>query len=218
MKLNSLARSQVVLPLFLALIATACITQPELTNTAHAQTEAKTAPAPSALQEVQDTIDQVVKAAVTYRGDENKKVRRDKLRAIIEPCFDFKEMAQRSLGAQWNNITKEQQDDFVDVFSSLLARTYLERIETVEENMVKIKGETVSFPKAIVKSTVERKGDTFPIDYKLLNKEGKWKVYDVVIENIGLVANYRNEFAGIIRKDKFEGLLQKLKEKSESTK
>jgi phospholipid transport system substrate-binding protein len=65
-----------------------------------------------------------------------------------------------------------------------------------------------------VKSTVEYKGDTFPIDYKLLYSEGSgWQVYDVIIENIGLVANYRSEFAGVIRKEKFKGLLERLRDK-----
>ena len=67
--------------------------------------------------------------------------------------------------------------------------------------------------KAVVKTSITSRGDTFPLDYKLTNASGKWRVYDVVIENIGLVANYRNEFAGIIRKDKLSGLIQRLKDK-----
>jgi phospholipid transport system substrate-binding protein len=80
--------------------------------------------------------------------------------------------------------------------------------------MVKVESENVEPPKAVVKTIVISKGDTFPIDYKLIQKEGgSWQVYDVVIENIGLVANYRNEFSGIIRKDNFSGLMEKLRAK-----
>jgi phospholipid transport system substrate-binding protein len=80
--------------------------------------------------------------------------------------------------------------------------------------MVKVESESVDPPKAVVKTVVISKGDTFPIDYKLMvGSNGKWQVYDVVIENIGLVANYRNEFSGIIRKDKFSGLMERLRAK-----
>jgi phospholipid transport system substrate-binding protein len=65
----------------------------------------------------------------------------------------------------------------------------------------------------VVKTVVLSQGDTFPIDYKMMNRDNNWRVYDVVIENIGLVANYRNEFSGIIRKDKFSGLMEKLRAK-----
>lgn len=167
------------------------------------------------LHEIEVTVDRVVRVAQDYKGDDRKKVRREKLREIIAPKFDFDEMAKRSLGAQWNECTPQEQADFVKVFSDLLARTYLERIETVEPNMVKMDKETVQFPKALVKTLVHHKGDTFPIDYKLLNTGGQWRVYDVIIENIGLVANYRSEFAGIIRKEKFAGLLKKLTEKNQ---
>ena len=79
--------------------------------------------------------------------------------------------------------------------------------------MVEIKNTQVKDPKALVKTIVNYKGDTFPLDYRMLNRDGSWKVYDVVIENIGLVSNYRNEFAGIIRKKKFSGLMEMLKKK-----
>ena len=168
---------------------------------------------PSALSEVRKTLDDVVNVIVEFPGDNNKKIRREKMREIIQPRFDFDEMAKRSLGSNWQIATPEQQSEFVKVFSDLLASTYLNKIETVKKNQVSIDSENVDFPKSVVKTTVKHKGDTFPIDYKLLNTSGSWRVYDVVIENIGLVANYRNEFAGIIRKEKFAGLLERLREK-----
>jgi phospholipid transport system substrate-binding protein len=166
--------------------------------------------------EMQATLDQVVDVAVNFKGDANKTKRREELRKIIAPKFDFREMAMRALGEHWRKVTEDQQNEFVDVFSDLLAKTYLERIETVERNMVKVESETINAPKAIVRTTVHNKGDVFPIDYKLLDKGGDWKVYDVVIENIGLISNYRSEFAGIIRKEKFDGLLKRLRDKSNS--
>ena len=167
------------------------------------------------IEEVRETVDQVVKVAISLKGDSNKAKRREELRKVISPRFDFAEMAKRSLGASWLQMTAEQQQKFVAVFSSLLGRTYLERVETVEEKMVTIDSENVSFPKALVKTSVHRNGDVFPLDYRLLHKDGGWKVYDVIIENIGLVSNYRNEFSGIIRKDGIDGLISRLQEKEE---
>jgi phospholipid transport system substrate-binding protein len=166
---------------------------------------------------IKSTIDKVIAVNKRLSGEENLKARRKELRTLIEPYFDFKEMAKRSLGANWNTITPAEQDDFVSVFSELLARTYLSRIDTVTTQLVSFVKEEISPPKAEVKTTINHKGDSFPIDYKFLDESGKWKVYDVVIENIGLVANYRNEFAGIIRKEKFSGLMEKLRKKLDSS-
>lgn len=166
-----------------------------------------------AIDEVKKTIEQVVTVNAQFVGDEKQQQRRAELRKVIQPRFDFDEMARRSLGAHWLNITPEEQKDFVQVFSDLLAQTYLARVETVRSDTVKVDSENLDFPRSIVKTTVFNKGEKFPLDYKLMNTQGEWKVYDVVIENIGLVANYRTEFAAIIRKDQFPGLMQKLREK-----
>lgn len=168
----------------------------------------------SALKQVEQTVDEVIEVVKMYRDDKQLDQRRAKLREVINPRFDFEEMSKRSLGAYWKEISPEQQKEFVRVFSDLLARTYLSKIETVEEGMVKFDGEKLDPPRALVKTTIKYKGDNFPLDYKLLNSSGSWKVYDVVIENIGLVANYRNEFAGIIRKESFDGLMKRLREKA----
>lgn len=173
---------------------------------------AKTNVAVSPLKEIEKTVDELV-AVIQATTSVSAQIRRDKLRTVINPLFDFEEMAKRSLGAHWKEITVEEQQEFVHVFSDLLARTYLTKIETLKPGMVKFDSERVESPRALVKTFVENNGDKFPLDYKLLDRSGSWKVYDVVIENIGLVANYRNEFAGVIRKETFAGLLKKLKEK-----
>jgi phospholipid transport system substrate-binding protein len=163
--------------------------------------------------EIAQTIDSIIKICEANPDDGSKGQRRTKLRELINPKFNFAEMAKRSLGSNWKDLTPEQQNDFTEVFSELLARTYLSKIETVKAGMVKVDGESVDANKAVVKTTVTSKGDNFPIDYKLMFTDGRWQVYDVVIENIGLVANYRNEFAGIIRKDTFSGLMDRLRQK-----
>ncbi len=166
-------------------------------------------------EEMRRTIDNIIVIAEAYPGDAARDVRRQKLRALINPKFNFAEMAKRSLGPNWNEISSAERGEFTEVFSELLARTYLSKIETVKAGMVSVESENVEATRAVVKTTVVSKGDTFPIDYKLTLNQHGWQVYDVVIENIGLVANYRNEFAGIIRKDKFSGLMERLRKKIE---
>ncbi len=166
--------------------------------------------------EIDAVLAELVNVVESNPGTAKQSARREQMRAVISPRFDFKEMAKRSLGAYWNKCTPEEQEEFVTVFSDLLAATYLNKIDMLERNMVKVVDEKTHEDKAMVKTMVTYKGDTFGLDYKLLERENTWKVYDVIIENIGLVANYRNEFAGIIRKEKFAGLMTKLKEKSKA--
>lgn len=190
--------------------------------------EAQAAQSPKS--DLQNTLDQIVKAVQAFPGDPQKEARRTELRKIINPRFDFQEMARRSLGANWKELTSAQQDEFISLFSELLAKTYLSRIEVVQPGMVKVLGEemlesastspeatseaaSVTASKAIVRTLVNNKGEEFPIDYKVMLRDDSWRVYDVVIENIGLVANYRSEFAGIIRKEKVDGLMTRLREK-----
>lgn len=164
--------------------------------------------------EIKNTISQAVDVVRTYPGEENQTKRREELRKVINPRFDFNEMAKRSLGAHWKDCNEEERMEYISLFADLLAKTYLSKIEFIKEDTVTVEGEQIKFPKAMVKTIVHYDGDEFPLDYRLLNREGNWKVYDVIIENIGLVVNYRNEFSGIIRKEKFAGLLQRLREKS----
>ena len=167
---------------------------------------------------MQETTDQIVDIVQKNKGDANATKRRELLRQVINPQFDFAKMAQLSLGTNWNTITAEEQQEYVKVFSDLLAKTYLTKVETVEPGMVSIEAERIEEgnQKASVKTLVKSKGDFFPIDYRFVrdSQTAPWRVYDVVIENIGLVVNYRNEFASIIRKDTFSGLMEQLRKKA----
>jgi phospholipid transport system substrate-binding protein len=138
-----------------------------------------------------------------------------KLKEIIVPLFDFEEMSRRSLGAFWNKATADEKKQFVDLFSDLLARTYLKRIKRNSEssNITKMTDE-IEGDKAMVRSTVMTDGEEISLDYRMMSEAGTWKIYDVVIENVGLVSNYRNEFPAIIRKEGFSGLIARLREKN----
>ena len=138
----------------------------------------------------------------------------DKLKQIIAPMFDFEELSRRSLGAYWKKGTPSQQKEFVERFSDLLARTYMRRItrgvELIEVRSVK---EKIDGDKATVVAVVMADGTPVSTEARLLRKPDGWKIYDVAVEGIGLVNNYRNEFPGIVRKEGFQGLIERLKNK-----
>ena len=202
-----MTRKESVLILFVTIILLFCGTR------IIAETPADLGPKPS--DEMRSTLDQLVQISDSYAEDSQSEIRLKKMREIIEPRFNFEEMAKRSLGAKWKSISEGERAEFVTLFSELLARTYLGRLKSIKQDMVSFKDELIKYPRAIVKTEVDYDGDQFPIDYKLISGDGNWRVYDVIIENIGLVSNYRNEFSGIIRKEKFSGLLAKLREKND---
>jgi phospholipid transport system substrate-binding protein len=171
----------------------------------------------SASDIVSNTVDKVKQTVVSRTGQVSPEELDKELRDIITPVFDFREMSRRSLAKYWKNATPQQQQEFVDLFSSLLATNYLKKIrENAASSSLNIVGEQdAGKNRKVVKTTVDVKGSSASIDYRMRAKDNTWKVYDVIIENIGLVSNYRSEFSGIVQKDGVDGLISKLKKKNE---
>lgn len=136
------------------------------------------------------------------------------LRTVISPVFDFDEMAKRCLGVNWKSATPSEQKTFTDLFSDLLADNYLKQIrQSAGNSEFQVINSNEEKGKAVVQTKVITEKDTIKIDYRLYNRNSTWKIYDVIIENIGLVSNYRSEFSEIIQKEKMSGLIEKLKDK-----
>lgn len=168
--------------------------------------------------ELKETIDKVlgVLKNSAYKGDDKREVRRQKLREVIGPRFDFAEMAKRSLARYWRQRTPEEQKEFVEVFSDLLERSYVSKIEGYTDEKIEYPHERVEDRYAEVKTKiVPQSGRDIPIDYRLHKTPTGWRVYDVVIEGVSLVSNYRGQFNRIIRKDSYKDLLQRMKNKQE---
>ncbi|MGH7872027.1 MAG: MlaC/ttg2D family ABC transporter substrate-binding protein [Candidatus Binatia bacterium] len=147
-----------------------------------------------------------------------KTERLEQLRQIIYSKFDFAEMAKRSLGAQWQRRTPEEQREFVKLFTELLENAYFDNIESYDGEKVMISGEKQDQDFAEVNSKITtKKGEEIAINYKLQQAGGDWKVYDVVIENISLVNNYRSQFNRVIAQSSFEDLLRRMRDKQLQT-
>ncbi len=150
------------------------------------------------------------------QGPENKEKKREKAREIVNDRFDFEEISRRSLGRHWTERSEEEKKEFVAIFSEFLERSYMNRIEGHTADEVLFLNEEIRGEKAEVRTkAVTEKGTEVPINYRLFRRNGRWMVYDVVIEGVSLVSSYRTQFNEIIQSSSYEGLVKSLKEKLE---
>jgi phospholipid transport system substrate-binding protein len=140
--------------------------------------------------------------------------RRKEMRKVINARFDFRAMSQRTLATNWKKASKEQQQEFVQLFSQLIVNTYIGRVEAYTDEKVDYPGEKVKGKKAVVKTLILTASAEIPINYKVYQKKnGEWWVYDVIIEGISLISNYRSSYQEIASKDGIDGLIAKMKVK-----
>ena len=168
-------------------------------------------------EEIRTAIDksvQILKSAKLDSSKDRAKVI-DQLREIVYTRFDFEEMAKRSLGSHWRRLNPQQQKEFVTVFTELLETTYADKIDLYEGQQVEYVGETIDKNYAEVNTRVIGKNrENYSVDYRLHEMGGKWRIYDVVAENISLVNNYRSQFNRVVVNSSVEELIKRIKQKS----
>jgi len=171
----------------------------------------------SATDSVRGTIDEVVRI---LKDPEMKKPDRvDERRRILEKVigdrFSWDEMAKRTLGTQWAKLDENQRQEFTDLFRTLLTTTYIGRIESYSGEKVVYLNERLQDGFAEVRTKVAAGKAEYPMDYRLMDKSGDWHVYDIVLDGVSLVNNYRGQFSKILRTSSYEDLVGKLKNKSD---
>ena len=174
----------------------------------------------SATEEVKKVVDEVVSIVSDQdmKKPENKEKRQKGLRDAISAIFDFAAMARSSLGSHWEELTPAQKDEFEKTFETLLENTYSKKIESYNNERIVYLKEITDGDNSVVKSkVVTAKRDEFTLDYRLLNRGGKWMIQDVVIEGVSLVANYRTQFDKVILKEGYTVLYKKLNSKNKET-
>ncbi len=148
------------------------------------------------------------------KGESGKKVKAEKIRAISEELFDFTELSKRSLGQNWEKFSPDQQKEFVKLYQTLLEETYSGKITGYTDEKVVFKKEVPLSDKMVeVQTAVFTKTSEIPIFYRLMEKNQDWKVYDVVIEEVSMVMNYRSQFREILSNKSPEDLLKILRKK-----
>jgi phospholipid transport system substrate-binding protein len=167
--------------------------------------------------QVRETVDKLVAVLKDprFKQEDKKNERREVLRKLIYQRFDFTEMARRSLGPEWRRHTAEEQKEFVKLFTDLLERAYLTQIESYNDQKVRYVNERQDASHAEVDTKIiDNKGQEYSVKYRLHNVSGDWKVYDVVIEDISLVNNYRAQFNRVLASSSYRELVNRLQEKT----
>jgi len=169
--------------------------------------------------QVKKTVDEVVKIVSDKELKKNDTKRRLLLKKSISVIFDYNEMAKRSMGKHWNQRSATEKKQFTDLFASLLENSYAGKIESYNNEKIVYLKETQDGDYAELKSkVVTAKRDEYALDYRLLNQHGTWMVYDVVIEGVSLVSNYRSQFNRIITSEGYPALVKKLQTKTDELK
>jgi phospholipid transport system substrate-binding protein len=169
---------------------------------------------------MKSTIDEVLKIIQDKelkqpgRADE----RRQRLEQVVGDRFDYQEMSRRSLGAPWSTLSDKDKDEFVALFRTLLTNSYADKIESYTGEGVQYLNERTEKDYAEVRTKVLTGKVEIPLDYRLLNKGADWRVYDVVVDGVSLVNNYRGQFSKILRTSTFADLVDQLRKKSDKIK
>lgn len=142
--------------------------------------------------------------------------RRADIRRAADTLFDFPDMARRALGRHWTDRTPAEREEFTQLFTDLIARTYIGKIDRYAGESIAYVGERVDGEEASVRSqVVTAKGSQIPVEYRMHRANDVWSAYDVLIENVSLVGTYRSQFDRVIKAESFANLLRRLREKGQ---
>jgi phospholipid transport system substrate-binding protein len=169
-------------------------------------------------ERMKETTDKII-AIVSdpaLKGPDKAEAKKSSIREVVDDVIDWEEMSRRSLGIHWQKRTDEEKREFVRLFSQLIEKTYRDKVEDYSGERVNYVGERIDGDYAEVESRiVTSKNTEIPVNYKMSRKQGKWWVYDIVIEGVSFVNNYRTQFNSILASSSYPGLVKQLKAKTE---
>ncbi len=172
---------------------------------------AGTAVAGEPTDQVRRSVDEVLKIV---QSQPDGSARRAAVRQAANRLFDFEETAKRALGPHWQQRTPAEHEEFVRLFSDLLEAAYVGKIDLYQGEKITYVGETVDGDQATVKTRiVTKQGNEVPVDYRLSREKDRWRVYDVIIEGVSLVADYRTQFNKIIQTSSYDDLVKRMRAK-----
>jgi phospholipid transport system substrate-binding protein len=164
---------------------------------------------------IRQSTDRVIEILKDPTLKEDSELRDQKIWEVVSVRFDFEEMARRALAVHWRDRTPREQKEFVDLFGKLLQRSYSGKLAQYTDEKVEYLGEEIEGPRAEVRTKLVSKAMEIPIDYRMLKKSSDWRIYDVVIEGVSLVNNYRNQFNRIVVSSGYKELIQRMRTKWE---
>ena len=167
-------------------------------------------------EKIRETTEKILSIVTDpdLEGPEKEEGRRALIRGAVDERFNWEEMSRRALARHWRKLNDTQKKDFTALFAKLLERTYLDKVEDYSGEQVTYVNEVIDGEYALVEVKIlTTKGTEIPVHYKLRKKGEDWRVYDIAIEGVSLVNNYRVQFNDIITKSSYEALVKKLQEK-----
>ena len=176
--------------------------------------------APMAAGTATAAIKNTIKQMFVILNDEELKApgkaeeRRQQLEKVIGNRIAYDEMAKRSLGPQWAQLNEEERQEFVRLYAQLLRDTYSSRFDRYTDEKVEFLQETLQGDYAEVRTRLTSSKFNLDVDYRMLQRAGDWRVYDIVVDGISLVHSYREQFTKIIRTYSYEELVSKLRQKT----
>lgn len=170
------------------------------------------------MEAVRETLTQVLRILddVSLKNPAKQAQRRHMLEEIAAGRFDYAEMSKRVLGSYWKPLTETQRKEFVEVYKGFLSDRYAGKIEDYSgrKQDVGYLAERIEGSYAEVRTELRSDKTTLPMDYRLILKDGRWSAYDIIIDGVSLVSNYRSQFQKIIRESSYEKLVNKLRERT----
>lgn len=163
-------------------------------------------------QQVRQTVEQILRYVDDQSLDQS--TRRQKIVSIIRARFDVLTMSRSILATQWKSATGQQQERFIELFQRLLEKTYITAIESYTNEKVEYGKVKQKDKRALVETFIVNEARKIPVNYKMRLKQDGWYAYDVIIEGVGIVNNYRGSFRAIIKKQGMDGLLQSMENKA----
>jgi phospholipid transport system substrate-binding protein len=167
-------------------------------------------------EQLRDATDRVLKVLQDPQLKQAATARREQIRAIADQIFDWEETGKRALARHWSARSPQERQEFATLFADLVERSYVGKIERYSGERIVYAGDTIEGDQATVRTKLVTKSNTeIPIDYRMQKEGDRWRAYDVVIEGVSLVANYRTQFNRIIQQSGYGELVGKLKAKQE---
>ncbi len=157
---------------------------------------------------VKDTTDRVI--SILKKNSLDREERWERIAALIYEGFDFRSMSQSVLATQWKRATEEERKKFTEFFSQYIEATYRSKIEAYTNQKIVYKDEVIKGNLGVVETVIMAGDIEIPVNYKLRNNDGSWYAYDVVVEGVSLVANYRSTFAAIVKNEGMDGLMSNI--------
>jgi phospholipid transport system substrate-binding protein len=167
---------------------------------------------------IQGPIDEVVEILndPKYVGKGNESAQREEIWETVKPMFNFEEISKRAVARKWRDFSDDEKAEFTDVFSQFLGNTYIDKIqgEYHNEKIVYLEQNFHSDAYAEVKTKLLRENIEIPVNYRMIKKGGEpWRVYDIIVEGVSLVKNYRVQFTNILKKESPAQLIERLNKK-----